>query len=65
MKIVRRGVIPVEKTAKATCGNCKSVLEEKAGNLTWVAPANWRDVTHALEQCPVCQAQITFYYPKD
>lgn len=57
MEIIKRGTLPEEETYAARCGNCKSDIRAKGGELehkSFQRDGDWKQA-----KCPVCRHLIT------
>jgi len=57
MKVIKRGQKPEERIYRATCNNCKSVLEFTAGEAKY--NSDQRDGDFSSVDCPVCGSNVT------
>jgi RNase P subunit RPR2 len=56
MKVIKKG--KPTKVIRATCKNCKAVLEEQEHLLKWETD---RDGRMAQAECPECKGVVFFY----
>lgn len=59
MKILRRGIPKSEHLFEGECSHCKSVMQEKRGNLK--PTQDQRDGEFAHATCPVCGADFVMH----
>lgn len=65
MRVIIRGVPPQEKRYSCTCSNCRSVLEYTGEDILKKTLDQRDDDTHYLGACPVCNAALYDYVPKE
>lgn len=53
MKIIRRGKLPQDRTARVTCRECNTTFEVTQGECTLVMPQRGGDDYYKIP-CPVC-----------
>lgn len=61
MRVIKRGILPIEKSQELTCRNCESVFEVLNSELTDSSQYN---ESYTYVKCPVCHSQVSCSHAK-